>query len=201
MRYSLALASAALCLSAGLASANIEYQCPNPNGPLLFVTIFDEENVAEVRFIFESTGVEQDYILPSAVAGSGFRYSDGLIEFVGQGTETATVTSGGASASCDVINITEPGGNDGTSGGIGGIGGFAGVSFGGNLRAGPGVEFADIGGTTEGEPVTLLRDTGVEFNGYTFWVIRLQNGEEAHQWGGILCAPGNELAGVFNDGC
>ncbi len=73
------------------------------------------------------------------------------------------------------------------------------ISLGGNLRSGPGTEFADVGGLDEGTAITLLVDTGISLNGYNWWEIELQSGEIAFQWGGVICVPGGDAPGVVND--
>ena len=71
------------------------------------------------------------------------------------------------------------------------------ISLGGNLRAGPGTEFEDVGGLQQGTPITLLVDTGVVLDGYTWWEIEQANGQIAFQWGGVICVPGGGVNGVF----
>jgi hypothetical protein len=135
-----------------------------------------------------------------APSGSGFRYSGQGLDFIGQGDD-AIFTDGTTSVSCYVAFVEEPG-DAGAGGALGSpVGPYPGFSFGGNLRGGPGTNFADVGSTFEGQPLTLESDSGVYLNGYSWWVVRLQNGQQAYQWGGLLCAPGLQLAGIFNDGC
>ncbi len=76
-----------------------------------------------------------------------------------------------------------------------------GITFGGNLRSGPGANFPLAGNTQERQRVSLLQDSGIYFNGYSFWLIQLPNGQQAYQWGGLLCAPGFNATGIFNEGC
>ena len=73
------------------------------------------------------------------------------------------------------------------------------ISLGGNLRAGPGTEFEDVGGLDAGTAIILQSDTGVAFNGYNWWQIGLPSGEIAFQWGGVICVPEGGVAGVVAD--
>lgn len=73
------------------------------------------------------------------------------------------------------------------------------LSLGGNLRAGPGTEFEDVGGLDAGTAIALQSDTGVAFNGYNWWQIVLPSGEIAFQWGGVICVPDGGVAGVVAD--
>lgn len=63
----------------------------------------------------------------------------------------------------------------------------AGLSYGGNLRSGPGMEYSDVGSLAEGEPITILEASGVWWNDYQWYYISTPYGD-AYQWGGILCA-------------
>ncbi|MDN3646346.1 MliC family protein [Pontixanthobacter aestiaquae] len=76
------------------------------------------------------------------------------------------------------------------------------TSWGGIVRAGPGMEFDRVTSLREGDPVTLLVDTGEEMNGYRWFMIRLSDGTEAYQWGGILCTEAPQIDGTFaGEGC
>jgi hypothetical protein len=72
----------------------------------------------------------------------------------------------------------------------------AGRSYGGRLRAGPGQEFEAVGRLSDGDAIEILADSGVVFDGYTWFRIRA-DGREAFHWGGILCAEGTALPGTL----
>ncbi|WP_209348418.1 MliC family protein [Pontixanthobacter sp. CEM42] len=75
-------------------------------------------------------------------------------------------------------------------------------SWGGIVRAGPGMEFDRVTSLREGTPVTLRLKTGEMMNGYPWFMIRLPDGREAYQWGGILCTDSPPIDGTFaGDGC
>lgn len=185
--------------------ANVEYDCGEYNNALYSITYFDEEDVAEIRAV-DLAGQTASALMRPAPSGSGSRYvsETGLTEFV-EHQGNAFLFVQGVQLNCTVFAITEPGGPTVFPGNPpippqgGGV--FAGFSFGGNLRAGPGTNFADVGSTFNGQQLTLISDTGVNLNGYNWWVVQLQNGQQAHQWGGLLCAPQFFLNGIFNDGC
>lgn len=72
-----------------------------------------------------------------------------------------------------------------------------GQSLGGKLRSGPGLRFPKIASVPEHAPLTILRDTGITFDGYDWFEVRLTNGGmRGYQWGGIMCtrAP---LKGIY----
>lgn len=73
----------------------------------------------------------------------------------------------------------------------------AGRSLGGRLRSGPGTNFGTAGSLNEGAPVTILSNTGVRFDGYDWFEIRIASGFVAYQWGGIMCSEGQHLAGIY----
>lgn len=75
-------------------------------------------------------------------------------------------------------------------------------SYGGKVRAGPGMEFRQVGSLAEGDRVTLLYNTQERMNGYDWFFIRLPNGEEAYQWGGLLCSDELHVSGLYGfNGC
>lgn len=72
-----------------------------------------------------------------------------------------------------------------------------GLSLGGKLRSGPGTNHAQVGSLQEGIRITILRNTGVRFNGYDWFEIAAGNGQRGFQWGGIMCSNGQAIAGIF----
>ncbi len=77
-------------------------------------------------------------------------------------------------------------------------------SYGGKVRAGPGMEFTQIASLREGDPVTLLTNTGETMNGYDWFMILMANGEIGYQWGGLLCSDALHPPGIFggrNEAC
>jgi hypothetical protein len=70
-----------------------------------------------------------------------------------------------------------------------------GVSFGGVVRAGPGMQFAKVASLREGEPVMILEDSGVRMGEY-LWFRIAWRGKSGYMWGGLLCAH-SEMTGVL----
>lgn len=66
---------------------------------------------------------------------------------------------------------------------------ISGESLGGNVRAGPGITFADVGSLPERTPITILSNSGVSYNGYDWFTLRFGD-RIVYQWGGIMCADG-----------
>lgn len=71
------------------------------------------------------------------------------------------------------------------------------MSLGGRVRAGPGMEYENLGSIHQGTQITLLENTGVMMNGYPWFGIRVFDGQTGYQWGGIICDPHGRVQGVF----
>lgn len=61
-------------------------------------------------------------------------------------------------------------------------------SWGGNYRLTPSTSATRLGSARERQPIKVLSQTDVIFNGYPWFQIEI-NGQEAYQWGGIICDP------------
>lgn len=72
-------------------------------------------------------------------------------------------------------------------------------SWGGKLRSGPGMEYDQIGSLNIGDTVTLTEDTAIMMNGYPWFRLRTASGKDGYQWGGILCATGVPVEGIFKN--
>jgi hypothetical protein len=70
-----------------------------------------------------------------------------------------------------------------------------GRSLGGVVRAAPGMASQRLGSLRRNEPVTIVKKTDVEMNGYTWFEIRWR-GRTGYQWGGIMCAD-TSLEGIY----
>lgn len=70
-------------------------------------------------------------------------------------------------------------------------------SWGGKVRAGPGMEYAHVTSLKEGDSVDLIGLTDVEMNGYPWFHIQYRGGSEGYKWGGILCAKDIWVEGLF----
>jgi hypothetical protein len=70
-------------------------------------------------------------------------------------------------------------------------------SWGGIVRDGPGQSYRKVDSLDEGDPVTLMARTDVFENGFPWFKIAYGDGGSGYQWGGILCAIGDERSDVF----
>ncbi len=74
-----------------------------------------------------------------------------------------------------------------------------GFSFGGKLRSGPGTMFSQAASVREGSPITIVSNSGVDFEGYDWFEIKTENGQRGFQWGGLICARGERLRGTVQE--
>lgn len=70
-------------------------------------------------------------------------------------------------------------------------------SWGGKVRSGPGTNFRQIGSLQNGDPVRLIRNTGVMMGQYPWFEISFANGRRGYKWGGILCGFNGPINGTF----
>lgn len=73
------------------------------------------------------------------------------------------------------------------------------LSLGGNVRIGPGIDFARSDGVPYGEPVVIVSATGVLFDGYEWFEIEYAEGLRGFHWGGIICATNAAIPGLYED--
>lgn len=73
---------------------------------------------------------------------------------------------------------------------------FPAQSWGGVVRDGPGQQYRRLAGLREGEPITLLENTGVMLNGFPWFRIGYRGGIGYH-WGGIICPRGQPVPGTY----
>lgn len=62
------------------------------------------------------------------------------------------------------------------------------ASWGGIVRAGPGMHFERITSLFEQEDITIIARTGEIMNGYPWMEVQYRNNHFGYQWGGIICA-------------
>jgi membrane-bound inhibitor of C-type lysozyme len=74
---------------------------------------------------------------------------------------------------------------------------FKAGSWGGVVRSGPGMDFARVTSLPEGEPITVVANTGVVMNGYPWFKIRYRGKTTGFHWGGIMCAIGAPVTGLY----
>ena len=91
-------------------------------------------------------------------------------------------------------SVADPGAREAT------VMGVPGMSRGGSLRAGPGLDAARVGSLADGTPVTIVANSGRWMDGYYWFEIiapDAEGGETSFQWGGIMCVRGDAVAGAF----
>lgn len=66
------------------------------------------------------------------------------------------------------------------------------------MRSDPGTNFGKASSIAEGTYVTILFNTGLNFDGYNWFEIVLDNGRRGFIWGGILCSNGPQLPGIYS---
>lgn len=156
-----------------------------------------DEAIAIYELGVDSGNTSSEITLVSALTDSGFRYVGEGIEFRGK-SDVATLTDGAMQATCVVYMAGDEGPGASTVDAAAGPEGTTLLAMGGNLRSGPGTEHGVVGALLYGTPVALEEDTGVVWNGYTWFRIRRENGDTGYVWGGILCAPDGGVAGVLD---
>lgn len=70
-------------------------------------------------------------------------------------------------------------------------------SWGGVVRSGPGMDYDKLASLKEGDKITLLENANADMNGYAWFKIRYGGNKTGYQWGGIICAIGKPMPGVF----
>ncbi len=70
-----------------------------------------------------------------------------------------------------------------------------GRSYGGKVRAGPGMQHPQVGSTGLNTDIMLVERSD-RMDDYDWFLIRLPNGATGYQWGGLMCAHG-ETHGVL----
>lgn len=133
---------------------------------------------------------------PSA-SPSGFRFikeGEFPLEFFGK-HRAAILSYQFESVHCRLLPVEDPIDDDDLGGAAIGVN-VAAKSYGGRLRQSPSADAMAVGSLPEGAAITLLENTGVELNGYPWFLIRYTGGE-AYHWGGIICWLGEPVAGVY----
>jgi hypothetical protein len=75
-----------------------------------------------------------------------------------------------------------------------------GVSAGGIIRGGPGMDFNRVGSLGQGERITVLALTAAPYmNGYGWFKIEWSGGT-GYQWGGLLCPFNGYIEGAYDAG-
>jgi hypothetical protein len=144
------------------------------------------------RLVLNGDGVR--YTLTPRRAASGVLYRGGGIRFHEKGRNAIMSFPGGGQVSCTRSALRRTGETQPPALGVLPA---PGQSYGGVVRAGPSRSTPLVGTLNEGEPVTILADSGITWNGYHWFRIRYRGGNTGYQWGGILCSRGTLVPGIF----
>ena len=164
-----------------------------------FTLTFSDSNGSRVLASYALDGrapTEAPTVLLPAQSGSGFRYTGPGLEFQGKGDAgIITDTGAGITVPCRIETTSSSVSNNQSGKTL--VDAF-GRSLGGKVRSGPGLNFPQIASFSEGQPLTIIHNSGVRMDGYDwFEVINETNGIRGYQWGGILCARHERVTGVY----
>lgn len=194
-RFSNSILSALACgITLGLAataqaSENRNYSCGS-NGISIAIEIEPETGMARIE---SPRGVEQLSMASDGV----WRDASQELQFMDDRTPPMLYMG---PEQFDCRTAFAAGGQTHASGAVGGNErpvNMAGRSLGGRLRNGPGTNFSPAGSLAEGDPLTIVTNTGVRFDGYDWFEVRTPGGGTAYQWGGIMCSEGQMIEGIF----
>jgi hypothetical protein len=135
------------------------------------------------------------YTVP--VGGDGAYFSEQLQLAFRHGSSVGVLSLGNREFACQTVAATADGDPVATRDTDGQAVGTRGQSLGGNLRNGPGMEYDRLTSLPEGAYLTIVANTGHSMNGYDWFEVRLDNGDVAFMWGGILCSIGTQVPGIF----
>lgn len=170
--------TAIICTAAFQAHAHSGtiYQCG-----IAKVEYFDDENRAQISYDDVNLTTISDgmanYLNSFHNIEFNFRYDDSTLHIANEKFE------------CKRISLKSPDGRTAFTN-------LKGMSLGGSLREGPGVNFAKAGSLRYGADFTINANSGVEFNGYDWFEVS-QGREISYQWGGIMCSNGQKIKGIF----
>jgi hypothetical protein len=180
---------ALLTNAAANASENQAYHCGG-NGISISIELEPETGTAKIS---SPRGLEQ----LSARADGVWRDVSEELQFMPD-EAPPMLWMGPEQFSCEPVRIgSERSHDSGAAGGNETMLNIAGRSLGGRLRNGPGTNFSPTGSLAEGDPVTIVANTGVGFDGYDWFEIRTTDGVTAYQWGGIMCSVGEMIGGIY----
>ena len=72
------------------------------------------------------------------------------------------------------------------------------ASLGGNVRTGPGIDFARSDSLLYGEAILIVAATGIIFDGYEWFEIEYSEGLRGFHWGGIMCTMTDGEVGLYS---
>lgn len=72
------------------------------------------------------------------------------------------------------------------------------VSWGGRMRAGPGLTFTQTASLSRGQNLRIISQTDKTYLDRPWFQVRLENDDKGYVWGGILCSLDSGVDGTFN---
>ena len=182
----LALVSSLFFVSVSTAKT-VEYTC-NEGIPLI-VEYIELNDVSIAKISHDSS---PKITLVNVRSGSGSRYSNGDWVLHVKGKTALVGTQGQTDDTCTEVSKT---------GGEMPLTKFVSYprkakSWGGVVRAGPGMHYGKKASLKQGEWITLLGPTNDVMNNYPWFKIKYR-GRIGYQWGGIICSVGPHVHGTY----
>lgn len=175
-----------LAITSSQAAGNrVEYTC-NEGIPLIVKYI----NTSKTSIAIISHDSSPEIALDSVPAGSGAKYSDGNWVLHVKGKVALVGTGGQFDDECREVASTTAGQQQETFP-------IEAKSWGGIVRAGPGMKHRKLTSLSEGEWIKILERTGTMMNGYPWFKIQYRGGKVGYKWGGILCSVGTQIEGTY----
>lgn len=148
--------------------------------------------------LLEFTGHDR-FVLKQVPSGSGTRYAGRGYILHGKDNDWTLTPRGDETVRCARASSNSddnyaPQGDDDEFQVIFPIDGH---SFGGNVRTGPSINRSQKDSLHEGDPITILSNTGQSMGEYDWFKIRFR-GRIGYQWGGIMCANDAEVPGILS---
>lgn len=185
----------AFALIAGPASADLlTFSCAT-EGDIGYNVMLNDQDLSSVRLMisggYDMTDAQRNQVLARAAAGTGISFENpvyrfGTVDMV-NGVLAFLDGPGNEFLACGLLRRDAASAQSAV--------GMPGRSLGGRLRAGPGLDFAQVGSLAENTPITILNATGVMMDGYE-WFEVTSGRLTGYHWGGIMCATGGR-AGVY----
>lgn len=174
------VATGLLLATATMASAATTYDCNIPGKTLSI--IIDDADPYRPRVVSNDNGVANpdDVKFTMEVFDGGFSAPGAEFLFEGEG---GTLAYENMLYDCRIQSA-------GTATPVANAGALLetpGLSYGGKVRSGPGMQHAQVGSLAEGDRIKIIRNAGVHFNGYDWFEVQ-QGDLVGYHWGGLMCS-------------
>lgn len=189
MAAGLAAAAALLAVSGAADAADPDYFCDGGEITINVTLPAEGEEMARIDF----DGQDAEELEPIDIEDGQRFEGGGYILMIEQGKVTLELLDGQLTECASLEAVRQQRGEVPAPANLP----APGFSYGGKVRQGPGTQHEQVGSLQLKEPVTLLEDTGIDLNGYSWFRIEFGEGQTGYQWGGILCSP-RQIEGLFN---